>query len=83
MGDTLAPPSASPFSPASSISLPAKCPSGLLNTLPALGHWTGCFSFRSLLYCRILLFIPSMLSVLSPNTADRTISGCSWQILCL
>ena len=34
-----------PFKPASSISFPAKYPSGRLKVLPALGYSNGCFSF--------------------------------------
>ena len=41
---TCAPPTVSPFSPAASMSAPAKWPSGRLKVEPALGKESGCFS---------------------------------------
>ena len=45
-GEICAPPSRSPFSPAASISRPAKSPSGFLNTEPQEGILSGCVRAR-------------------------------------
>ena len=50
---TCAPPTVRPRRPQSSMSLAAKCPSGRLNVLPALGSVSGCFSRRALAHYSI------------------------------
>ena len=76
--ETCAPPTLVPFRPHCSISPPAKCPTGRLNVLPALGYSKGCLDrrrwARSAIFSRMAVSLP----VAKVRCAPTMLQG-SWE----